>query len=159
MGKGTGLGLATVYGIIKQSQGYIWATSGPGDGTSFHIYLPCGGAVGKPADKSPAAPQVKGGDETILLVEDDDAVRKMVVSILSLYGYTIIEAGDGVEAIEIVQKKLRPEIDLLITDVIMPGMSGRDLADILQERDRSLKVRIPDLRFCPSVMRQMYLLV
>jgi two-component system, cell cycle sensor histidine kinase and response regulator CckA len=128
-GKGTGLGLSTVYGIIKQSGGNIWAYSEPGLGTTFKIYLPRvekATKLYKPRLK-PKEAGPPGGTETILLVEDEDAVRSMVGKILKNKGYTVLEACQGDEAIDICERT-EGSIDLMVTDVIMPHMSGRELA-------------------------------
>lgn len=129
-GKGTGLGLATVYGVIKQSGGYIWVDSEPGKGASFRIYLPeveeAQDATRE--DRTPAQP-VQGG-RTILLVEDEPSLRKLTCTILRDAGYTVFEASDAEQALEIASKN-DCAFDLLLTDVVMPGMSGRDLADKL----------------------------
>ncbi len=126
-GKGTGLGLATVYGIVKQNKGFIWADSGPRTGTVFKIYLPCVGG----RDNADAIDDRKGGrergSETILLVEDEQAVRRATAEFLTLQGYTVLEAKDGLEALS-VAKKHRSTIHLLFTDVVMPNMSGGQLA-------------------------------
>ena len=128
-GKGTGLGLSTVYGIIKQSGGNIWTYSEPGLGTTFKIYLP---RVEKPAKAyklrlKPKEAGAPGGTETILLVEDEDAVRSMVSKILKNKGYTVLEASQGNEALDICERT-EGSINLMVTDVIMPHMSGRELA-------------------------------
>ncbi len=138
-GKGTGLGLSTVYGIIKQSEGNIWVYSEKGKGTTFKIYLP------RVVEKLDQTKEQKvsfedlHGKETILLVEDDDAVRKIVVHILKKQGYLVFDAEDGISALQLVEQQKIP-IDLLITDVIMPRMSGRILADKLQKKIENLKV-------------------
>ena len=126
-GKGTGLGLATVYGIVKQSGGNIWIYSEPGQGTSFKIYFP---RVDEPAEAMvapvPAAPLARG-TETILLVEDDDEVRGIAREVLEAQGYTVIQARDPGEALLMARRHEGP-IGLLLTDVVMPRMSGRALA-------------------------------
>jgi two-component system, cell cycle sensor histidine kinase and response regulator CckA len=127
-GKGTGLGLATVYGIVKQNKGFIWAYSEPKMGTVFKIYLPCVGA----RDHAAAVEDVKAepmtrGSETVLLVEDEQAVRRATAEFLTLQGYTVLEAKDGVDALA-VAKNHASNIDLLVTDVVMPNMSGGQLA-------------------------------
>lgn len=129
VGKGTGLGLSMVYGIVKQSDGYIDVESEPGRGTMFRIYLP---RVEEEAEVSPAAPAVTGaagyeGRETILLAEDDPTVREFSARVLRDLGYTVLDAGDGKEAI-LISSKYAGRIHLLVTDVVMPGMSGGDLA-------------------------------
>jgi two-component system, cell cycle sensor histidine kinase and response regulator CckA len=128
-GKGTGLGLSMVYGIIKQSGGNIWVYSELGLGTTFKIYLPRvekATKLYKPRLK-PKEAGPPGGTETILLVEDEDAVRSMVGKILKNKGYTVLEARQGNEAIDICERT-EGSIDLMVTDVIMPHMSGRELA-------------------------------
>jgi nitrogen-specific signal transduction histidine kinase/CheY-like chemotaxis protein len=128
-GKGTGLGLATVYGIVKQSGGYVWVYSEPGRGTSFKVYLPriedeptARGRDGKTDTR--ALPR---GSETVLLVEDEKGVRELAREYLELVGYTVIEAEDGHTALELAAMHVGP-IQLLMTDVVMPGISGRELA-------------------------------
>jgi PAS domain S-box-containing protein len=138
VGKGTGLGLATVYGVVKQSGGYIWVDSAPGFGSSFQIFLPrveesvSQAAIDAPADNL-------RGTETILLVEDADALRKLARSFLSEHGFQVISASNGEEALLVAERHGRP-IDLLVTDVIMPGMNGRALADRLLAKQPKLKV-------------------
>jgi PAS domain S-box-containing protein len=129
-GKGTGLGLATVYGIVKQSGGYIWVYSEPGQGTTFKIYLPSVEKAVETASPGPMAVTSIGGWETILLTEDEAAVRKLVQCILTTHGYTVIEAGNGVEALSVFAQHTAA-IHLVITDVVMPVMGGRELASRL----------------------------
>ena len=128
-GKGTGLGLATVYGIVKQSGGYVWVYSEPGRGTSFKVYLPRieeeharAGRDGQPDSRS-----LPRGTETILLVEDEKGVRELAREYLEMSGYSVIEAEDGHTALELAAMHAGP-IQLLMTDVVMPGISGRELA-------------------------------
>jgi CheY-like chemotaxis protein len=130
-GKGTGLGLSTVYGIVKQSGGSIWMYSEPGRGTTFKIYLPrIDGAV---VDEVVApAKNGKGGNETILLVEDEDGVRQVASRILRRKGYTVIEACNGKEAMRQFGERGR-EFDLIITDIVMPEMGGLELAQRIRE--------------------------
>jgi two-component system cell cycle sensor histidine kinase/response regulator CckA len=131
-GKGTGLGLSTVYGIIKQSGGNVWAYSEPGLGTTFKIYLPQvekGAKAYRPRLK-PKEAGAAGGTETILLVEDEEAVRSMVSKVLQNRGYTVLEARHGNEAVE-VSERYEGSINLMVTDVVMPQMSGRELAERL----------------------------
>jgi len=137
-GKGTGLGLATVYGVVKQSGGYIWVYSEVGHGSTFKIYLPRVMAeVDKPAEKE--TPRVSVGTETILFVEDEQSVRELVCDYLSSAGYRVLQAGDGVEALE-VAAAYTGAIHMLVTDVVMPRMSGRDLANRLTSERPDLKV-------------------
>ncbi|MCU1299979.1 MAG: hypothetical protein JWQ87_263 [Candidatus Sulfotelmatobacter sp.] len=126
-GKGTGLGLSMVYGIVKQSNGYIDVSSEPGAGTAFDIYLPkVDQAVDAP--KGAAASASLRGNETILLVEDDPSLRALTVHMLESCGYSVLEASSGAVALEI-SRQQDIQIHLLLTDVVMPGMSGRVLAD------------------------------
>jgi signal transduction histidine kinase len=125
-GHGTGLGLATVFGILQQSGGYIGVTSAPGIGTTFDIYLPqADSAAATTVTAARTAPQA-GGDETLLLVEDDTAVRNVARRVLSEYGYTVLEAENGIDALHVWEER-SSDIDLVITDVVMPGMGGREL--------------------------------
>jgi PAS domain S-box-containing protein len=138
VGEGTGLGLSTVYGIVKQSEGYVWAHSEPGQGTTFEIYLPAEQA-GLPAATEPLAPLGATAGEVVLVVEDEEAVRTMTGRLLQSEGYEVLEAANGREALEIVER-YSGRVDLVITDVAMPVMSGRDLADRLKQRRASLPV-------------------
>jgi PAS domain S-box-containing protein len=140
VGKGTGLGLATVYGIVEQHQGWIEVSSRLGEGTTFKIFLP---AIPAPAEKAAAAPaeaELRGGAEAILLVEDDEPVRRITRRVLERYGYTIWEASTAREARE-VWRSHREEVALLLTDIVMPeGVTGRDLAEELRKDRPGLKV-------------------
>lgn len=139
VGKGTGLGLATVYGIVKQSGGSIYVYSEVGIGTSFKVYLPCA-EVDTCESTQPNAPMVRrGGSETLLVVEDDEAVRALTRTVLSASAYNVIEAMDPDDALRQVEERHEP-IDLLLTDVVMPGMSGRMLADRLKDSRPEMKV-------------------
>jgi len=138
-GKGTGLGLATVYGVVKQSGGYVWVESALGKGTAFEIYLPrIEELVSVP---EPVAPIVEAfrGAETILLVEDADALRKLTHMLLEQHGYRVLVAANGAAALQLVEEQ--PErINLLLTDVIMPGLNGRALAGRLELLQPGLKI-------------------
>jgi len=137
-GKGTGLGLATVYGIVKQSNGYIWVYSEVGQGTAFKIYLPQADPM--PNDAQIAAEtQGEGGTETILVVEDEAALLEAITAMLESSGYKTLKANSGAEAIAMIRKS--PErIDLLLTDVIMPGVTGPDLFTQLRAEQPAVKV-------------------
>jgi CheY-like chemotaxis protein len=141
VGKGTGLGLATVYGIIKQHRGWINVRSEPGRGTVFQIYLPS--ATGRPtasSETSGAPTPPPSGHETVLVVEDEAALRDLVRSILELNGYTVLEAPSGPTALKIWEKH-RNQIQLLLTDMVMPdGVNGRELALRLQGEKPGLRV-------------------
>jgi CheY-like chemotaxis protein len=129
-GKGTGLGLATVYGIVKQSGGYVWAYSEPGQGTSMKVYLPRIDAPIEPLSSPPQPSRLLRGSETILVVEDQVEVREVARKILEARGYHVLVAASGAEALRLAGHA--PErIDLLLTDVVMPGMSGREVALLL----------------------------
>ena len=129
-GKGTGLGLATVYGIVKQSGGYVQVTSEPNQGTTFRIYLPRLSDTAILVDRSTRPVTAAAGRETILLVEDEEGVRELARDILRASGYTVFEARNGNEALLISERHQGP-LDLLLTDVVMPRMSGRELAERL----------------------------
>ncbi len=137
-GRGTGLGLSTVYGIVKQSRGNIWVYSEPGEGTTFKIYLP---RIDKPVsetDSKVKASKAPTGSETVLVVEDDEPLRKLSIKTLEKYGYTVLTAADGRTALSMCEEYKDP-IHLMVTDVIMPGMNGKALAN-------RLKVMMPDLK-------------
>src|SRR5579863_9145574 len=126
-GKGTGLGLSTVYGIIQQSGGYVLVQSEPGQGTTFRIYLPRVEDALEPAGTLGTSSSQNGGSETVLLVEDEESVRQLVRETLESKGYKVLEADNGEAALRIVSN-YSDKIDMLITDVVMPGMSGRELS-------------------------------
>ncbi len=139
-GKGTGLGLATVYGIVKQNKGFIWAYSEPRMGTVFKIYLPCVAGRHLPSEFETAKTEsVPGGSETVLLVEDEQAVRRATAEYLRLRGYTVLDAKDGLEALA-VAKNHGSSIHIVVTDVVMPNMSGGQLAKELSQLRPDTKI-------------------
>ena len=140
-GKGTGLGLATVYGVVKQSGGYVWVYSEPGRGTSFKIYLPRIAETAVPAGREGKSEMgvPQRGSETILLVEDEKGVRELAREYLTSSGYTVIEAEDGHTALELAAMHVGP-IHLLLTDVVMPGISGRELAERVGQIRPGIKI-------------------
>ncbi len=138
LGKGTGLGLATVYGIVKQSGGYVWVYSEPGFGTTFKLYFPVTGETVRDAKSLPVSSDSWRGTETILVVEDQDALREMVRSFLVASGYRVLQASRPEEALQIAREH-KGSIDLLLTDLVMPGMNGHELA-------KKLTAEIPDLK-------------
>ena len=136
VGKGTGLGLASAYGIVKQHRGYITVSSVPFKGTDFDIYLPVTDAPA--SHEARPGPEIEGGIETILIVEDDRDVRYMLTRILQSQGYTTIEAADGEHAIKLYNER-KAKVDLIILDVVMPGKNGKDVFDELTRIDPSVK--------------------
>jgi two-component system, cell cycle sensor histidine kinase and response regulator CckA len=138
-GKGTGLGLATVYGIVKQSKGNIWVYSEPGRGTTFKIYLPRLEEDTKRVAPAPGPDVTVGGSETVLLVEDQEMVRTLARTILQRYGYTVVTAPNGHEALRIAHERPGP-IHLLLTDAVMPGMNGPQLAGLVRSVRSDMKV-------------------
>jgi PAS domain S-box-containing protein len=140
-GKGAGLGLPTVYGIVAQSGGSIEVESAVGHGTEFRISLPAAGEAPAATREKTAVPEAStsAGVETVLVVEDEPVIRRLVASILERTGYTVLEAGDGVEALQVASGHAGP-IDLLLTDVVMPRMGGKELADRLAAQRPRMKV-------------------
>jgi two-component system cell cycle sensor histidine kinase/response regulator CckA len=136
-GKGTGLGLATVHGIVEQSGGFISVHSEPHRGTSFKVFLPR--QLGSPSLTAVDGDQVAGGDETILVVEDDATIRLLTQRVLTKWGYTVLVAANGVDAVDLAAEDGRA-IDLLLTDVVMPGRGGRALAEELRRRHTTVRV-------------------
>ena len=137
VGKGTGLGLSTVYGAVKQHNGYITVYSEPGMGTAFHIYFPVVSAeIADQTDKS--SPIVAGGNETILVAEDNDSVRDLMKTILTQAGYAVIEATDGEDAVQ--KYRSHDRIDLVILDSVMPGKNGREACDEIRTNNPEVKV-------------------
>jgi nitrogen-specific signal transduction histidine kinase/ActR/RegA family two-component response regulator len=139
LGRGTGLGLSTVRKIVNDSQGSVSLASTPGIGTTFTIYLPC--AAQTKFDKQPGAPTMVAGtgDETVLLVEDEDDVRRLLNHVLQKRGYQVIEASNGEQALEVFGNR-QSEIDLVLTDMVMPRMSGRELAKRISAIEPNTKV-------------------
>ncbi|NLT21560.1 MAG: response regulator, partial [Syntrophorhabdus sp.] len=135
-GKGTGLGLPTVYGIVKQHGGYINVYSEKDMGTTFHIYLP---AVSSSVEEEAASVQeMKGGGETILIADDDADVRRLMRDVLTKYGYTVIEAVDGEDAIRTYRR--HDSVDLVVIDSVMPGKNGREAYEEMRRAGRDMKV-------------------
>jgi CheY-like chemotaxis protein len=139
MGRGTGLGLSTVYGIVKQSGGHIWVYSEVDHGTTFKIYLPETSEVAQPLAAEPPVITSTRGSETVLLVEDDSQVRELTRTVLVGCGYSVLAPTDAGAALAMADKHVTA-IRLLLTDVVMPGMNGRELARHLVERNPRIKV-------------------
>ena len=138
-GKGTGLGLATVYGIVKQSGGFIWVYSEPGEGTSFKIYLLFAEGEAERRRSQGVRREILRGTEAILLVEDDHAVRGLAAEAIQTNGYKVITASDPQEALRLVEHQ-KPVLHMLLTDVVMPKRSGHQLADMLAPKFPGFKV-------------------
>jgi len=139
VGKGTGLGLATVYGVVKQSGGFIWVESTPGEGTTFEIYLPPATEPLRAKEPQASVPAIRLGTETILVVEDEAGVRELACQFLAKSGYAVLQATDGIEAIEVAAKHAGI-IHLLLTDMVMPRMGGISLAERLRTLRPNTKV-------------------
>lgn len=156
VGKGTGLGLAVVYAIIKQHEGYINVYSEPGKGTTFRIYLPeIASGVGK-GEKEPEEEQPRRGTETLLLAEDDESVRNLVKDVLEEFGYTVITSIDGEDAINKFTEN-RDEIQLLLFDLIMPKKTGKEAYDEIRKIKPGIKI-IYSSGYAPDIIRQRALL-
>jgi len=140
VGKGTGLGLATVRGMVSQHQGWIEVQSKLGRGTTFDIYFPATDQTPEPPADEASLPEVRGGKETVLVVEDEFVLRELLRELLSIHGYRVLEAADGLEALDVWEAN-RENVDLLLTDISMPrGLSGHDLAEKLRKEDPRLPV-------------------
>ncbi|MFN2271375.1 MAG: ATP-binding protein, partial [Anaerolineae bacterium] len=138
-GKGTGLGLAQVYGIVKQHEGHIDFTTGPGQGTTFALYLPALAAPQPSIADIESEPLPQGLGQTILVVEDETATRQALVESLKVLNYRVLEATNGQQALEVFEQHARA-IDLVLSDVVMPEMGGKALLYALQERDPAVRV-------------------
>jgi PAS domain S-box-containing protein len=155
VGKGTGLGLSTIHGIVKQHEGWVEVTSEVGKGSTFRVYLPAceAAAAGSTLLEKPALPPESGKGETILVVEDEAAVRELACMALRRRGYHVLEAADGPQAIEVWKKSLT-RVDLLLTDMVMPsGMSGGELAKDLAGRNPDIKI-IYTSGYSPEILKQ-----
>jgi CheY-like chemotaxis protein len=139
VGKGSGLGLSTVYGVVKQSGGCLTVSSEPGKGAAFGIYLPRASELPEYRTSAPSVAASSTGTETLLLVEDEAIVRHLVCEILRESGYTVLSAASGADALKITAAHSQP-IDLLITDVVMPEMSGPELANTLRRARGEMRV-------------------
>jgi CheY-like chemotaxis protein len=138
-GRGTGLGLSTVYGIVKQSGGYIWVYSEPGAGTTFKVYLPLVGGQVEALSVATEESADRKANETILLVEDEEAVRELAHTILATQGYSVLVAESTAHAEQLAASSSH-EIQLLLTDVVMPGVGGRELARRITARNARIRV-------------------
>lgn len=138
-GEGSGLGLATVYGIVTQAGGHVHLYSEPGAGTSVRVYWPATEDEGRPRRRKPLVRDTRGGGETVLVVEDEDQVREIVQRVLSKNGYSVLAAGDGIEALALADAH-EGEIHLLLTDVVLPRISGKELVDTILSRSPSTRI-------------------
>jgi signal transduction histidine kinase/DNA-binding response OmpR family regulator len=152
VGKGTGLGLAVVYGIIRQHDGFINVYSEPGRGTTFRIYLPLMAAAAAKEEKKAEAEQPTTGQETVLIAEDDASLRKLFRSILQRAGYTVIEAVDGEDAVRKFMKN-KDRINLLLFDIIMPKMNGKEAYDAIRQIEPNIKAIFAS-GYAPGIIRQ-----
>jgi CheY-like chemotaxis protein len=139
-GQGTGLGLATCYGIVKQSGGYISVDTAPGAGSSFSIYLPLVDESGEPTQTVKQVGALPGGNETILYVEDEITVRSLTAHVLRRLGYTVLEAGDGAQARGLCESHDARKIDLLLSDVVLPDLGGKELSEWVKVRADGVRV-------------------
>jgi len=154
VGEGTGLGLSTCYGIIKQSGGHISVYSEPGRGTTFKVYLPQPAVQTPLPARPPVVADLPRGTETILLVEDDPALREVAATLLRRLGYTVLTAANGVEALSLNQQRAAGPLALLFTDVVMPHLSGRELADRMRALDPHTKILFTSAYTEQSVVHQ-----
>jgi CheY-like chemotaxis protein len=139
VGKGTGLGLSTVFGIVRQHHGWLEVESKPNEGTRFRIYFPAS-SIRAEKIAPPVESALPNGRETVLVAEDEEVLRQMVVQVLRIQGYTVLEAGSGADALQVWERAERP-VDLLLTDMVMPGgIMGSELAERLLTRSPNLKV-------------------
>ncbi|HJV65669.1 MAG TPA: PAS domain S-box protein [Geomonas sp.] len=138
-GKGTGLGMAIVYGIVSQHNGQISVYSEPGTGTTFRIYLPLVQSLVQPAEDQSALPRAAGGSETILVAEDDAALSKLLEAVLTESGYTVMLAADGREAVEKF-RQAQGKIDLVLLDVVMPYMRGKEAGEMIRSLDKAVRI-------------------
>jgi nitrogen-specific signal transduction histidine kinase/CheY-like chemotaxis protein len=138
-GKGTGLGLAMVYGIVKQSGGYVWVYSEPGQGTTFKIYLPRADDAVRPIQRASVRVEDLRGTERVLLVEDEDAVREVSARLLRRAGYSVVDRKDGQSALNEFERS-NEAFDIIVTDMMMPGMGGRELAHRIRSRNHDLPI-------------------
>jgi CheY-like chemotaxis protein len=154
-GKGTGLGLPSVYGIVKQSGGFVWVYSEPGKGTTFKVYLPKSEETRSTSRNTPTRNR-KIGSETILLVEDDDEVRSVATRILRRNGYRVLEAGNGADALRVCEEEDEP-VDLIVTDIVMPEMNGPELAEKIREKQPDARILFTSGYTEDAVIRQSFL--
>ncbi|MFN2267856.1 MAG: response regulator, partial [Desulfonatronovibrio sp.] len=141
IGKGTGLGLASVYGIIKEHNGQIFCYSEPGQGTSFKVYLPALDKETEKIDPQGSHEPLQGGTEKILVVDDEEDIRELTFEALANYGYSVLEASSGEDAIDIYNKNMQ-SIDMVILDLNMPGIGGKECLKKLREFDPDVRVLI-----------------